>query len=51
MIGDKGVLMCFNESDGQVPLAGRHDKLEAGRVNDWPDEGICSSPVVEGDRL
>src|SRR5262249_8223292 len=28
-----------------------YDKLAAGRVNDWPDEGICSSPVVEGDRL
>src|SRR5262249_13409710 len=28
-----------------------HDKLAAGRVNDWPLEGICSTPVVEGDRL
>src|SRR5207249_3088730 len=28
-----------------------HDKLPAGRVVDWPLQGICSSPVVEGDRL
>jgi outer membrane protein assembly factor BamB len=49
--GDKGILMCFREADGQFLWQAIHDKLEKGRVNDWPDEGICSSPVVEGDRL
>jgi outer membrane protein assembly factor BamB len=49
--GDKGVLMCFRESDGEFLWQYISDKLEAGRVNDWPEEGICSSPVVEGDRL
>ena len=49
--GDKGILMCFNEADGKFLWQAIHDKLDAGRVNDWPDEGICSSPVVEGDRL
>ncbi len=49
--GDKGVLMCFNESDGKFLWQAVHDKLPAGRVNDWPEEGICSSPIVEGDRL
>jgi outer membrane protein assembly factor BamB len=49
--GDKGVLMCFRESDGEFLWQAVHDKLPAGRVNDWPDEGICSSPIVEGDRL
>jgi outer membrane protein assembly factor BamB len=49
--GDKGVLMCFRESDGKFLWQMVHDKLPAGRVNDWPEEGICSSPVVEGDRL
>jgi outer membrane protein assembly factor BamB len=49
--GDKGVLMCFKESDGTLIWQAVHDKLPAGRVNDWPEEGICSSPVVEGDRL
>jgi outer membrane protein assembly factor BamB len=49
--GDKGVLMCFRESDGKFLWQQVHDKLAAGRVQDWPLEGICSTPVVEGDRL
>lgn len=49
--GDKGILMCFRESDGQFLWQAVHDKLPAGRVNDWPYEGICSSPVVQGNRL
>ena len=27
------------------------DKLPSGRVNDWPLQGICSAPFVDGDRL
>src|SRR5262249_25217113 len=49
--GDKGILMCFREADGHFLWQAIHDKLPAGRVNDWPKEGICSSPVVEGNRL
>jgi outer membrane protein assembly factor BamB len=49
--GDKGIVMCFRESDGKFLWQHVHDKLAAGRVNDWPLEGICSSPLVEGDRL
>lgn len=49
--GDKGILMCFQESDGKFLWQAIHDKLPAGRVNDWPWEGICSSPVIEGDRI
>jgi outer membrane protein assembly factor BamB len=49
--GDKGILMCFREDTGEFLWQYISDKLDAGRVNDWPDEGICSSPVVEGDRL
>jgi outer membrane protein assembly factor BamB len=48
---DMGVLMCFNESDGKFLWQTTYKKLEAGRVNDWPNEGICSSPFVEGDYL
>lgn len=51
IVGDKGVLMCFNEADGKFLWQAAHDKLPAGRVNDWPREGICSSPFVEGNRL
>ena len=27
------------------------EKLPAGRVNDWPEQGICSTPCVEGKRM
>jgi len=46
--GDKGILMAFRESDGEFLWQAVSDKLPAGRVNDWPFQGICSSPLVEG---
>lgn len=49
--GDRGVLMCFRESDGEFMWQHTNEKLAAGRVNDWPFQGVCSSPLVEGDRL
>jgi outer membrane protein assembly factor BamB len=45
--GDKGILMAFRESDGAFLWQAVHDKLAAGRANDWPFQGICSSPLVE----
>jgi outer membrane protein assembly factor BamB len=45
--GDKGVMMAFRESDGQFLWQSVHDKLAAGRANDWPFQGICSSPLVD----
>jgi outer membrane protein assembly factor BamB len=49
--GDRGVLMCFRESDGKFLWQQANEKLPAGRANDWPYQGVCSSPMVEGDRL
>lgn len=49
--GDKGVLMCFRESDGKFLWQAVTDKLPSGLVNDWPQEGVCSTPIVEGKRL
>lgn len=49
--GDRGVIMAFNESDGKFLWQSAHAKLASGRVNDWPQQGICSAPFVEGDRL
>ena len=49
--GDRGVLVCFNESDGKFLWQLTREKLPQGRVNDWPLQGICSAPVVEGNRL
>jgi outer membrane protein assembly factor BamB len=48
---DLGVLMAFNENNGKFLWQNAFPKLAAGRVNDWPLEGLCSSPVVEGDKL
>src|SRR5207253_11322211 len=31
---DKGIIMCFRESDGKFLWQAVHDKLAAGRVND-----------------
>lgn len=45
--GDRGVLMAFRESDGEFLWQITHDKLAAGRVNDWPYQGVCSSPSLK----
>ena len=42
--GDRGVLMCFRESDGKFLWQHTNEKLPAGRANDWPYQGVCSSP-------
>ena len=49
--GDKGNILCFRESDGAFLWQAVFDKLDAGRVNDWPLQGICSTAYVDGDRL
>jgi outer membrane protein assembly factor BamB len=49
--GDRGVVMAFRESDGSFLWQMTHEKLVAGRVNDWPYQGVASSPLVEGDRV
>ncbi|HUG53482.1 MAG TPA: PQQ-binding-like beta-propeller repeat protein [Vicinamibacteria bacterium] len=48
---DRGVVMAFEEEDGDFLWQMTHEKLPAGRVNDWPQQGICSTPYVEGNRL
>ena len=49
--GDKGVIVCLDEKTGKFLWQATHDKLPTGRVNDWPEQGICSSPWVSGDRI
>jgi outer membrane protein assembly factor BamB len=48
---DKGILMCFDEETGRFLWQAVHDKLESGQVNDWPREGLPSTPAVEGNRV
>ena len=45
--GDKGIVMCFNQADGKFLWQAVHDKLSSGRVSDWPEQGICSTGVLE----
>jgi outer membrane protein assembly factor BamB len=49
--GDKGVVLCFEEKTGEFLWQLTRDKLGTGRVNDWPEQGICSSAAVEENRV
>ena len=49
--GDMGVLLCFEEETGRFLWQHSSRKLNSGRVNDWPQQGVCSTPVIDGDRL
>ncbi|MDX2200844.1 MAG: PQQ-binding-like beta-propeller repeat protein [Phycisphaerae bacterium] len=49
--GDKGLIVCVDEKTGKFLWQATHDKLPTGQVNDWPEQGICSSPCVVGDKL
>ncbi len=48
---DLGIVMCFEEAGGKFVWQAVHEKLPGGQVIDWPLQGICSSPYVDGDRL
>lgn len=47
---DLGVLVCFDEKDGKFLWQHSSEKLPTGRVHDWPDQGICCAPMIDGDR-
>ncbi len=49
--GDRGVLLCLNESDGSLCWQLVVPRIEGDRHNDWPMIGICSSPTVEDNRI
>jgi len=49
--GDKGIVMAFREADGTFLWQMVHEKLPTGEANDWPYQGVCSSPSVVDERL
>ena len=51
VVGDRGVVMAFDRRDGSFRWQITHEKLEAGDVNDWPLQGVCSTPSFDGERL
>ncbi|MCC7476051.1 MAG: PQQ-binding-like beta-propeller repeat protein [Pirellulales bacterium] len=48
---DLGCLLCFDTATGKFLWQHSSEKLPTGRVHDWPLQGICCAPLVEGDRL
>jgi outer membrane protein assembly factor BamB len=48
---DLGALICFDEKTGEFLWQHSSPKLPTGRVHDWPLQGVCCSPVVDGQRL
>ncbi len=48
---DLGCLIAFDEKTGKFLWQHSSEKLPTGRVHDWPLQGICCSPLVEGDKL
>jgi outer membrane protein assembly factor BamB len=49
--GDRSILMCLDEKTGEFLWQLVVPKLPSGKVNDWENLGILSSPTVEGDRV
>ena len=48
---DLGVLLCIDEQTGKFLWQLSRPKLASGRVHDWPLQGLCGTPVVDGNRL
>jgi len=48
---DLGCLLCFDEETGEFLWQHSSEKLPTGRVHDWPLQGICCAPYVDGERL
>jgi outer membrane protein assembly factor BamB len=48
---DLGCLLAFDVKNGDFLWQDSSEKLPTGRVHDWPLQGICCAPLVEGDRL
>ena len=48
---DLGCLLCFDEATGKFLWQASSPKLPAGRVNDWPLQGICSTVYCDDSRV
>jgi outer membrane protein assembly factor BamB len=49
--GDRSILMVFDERTGEFLWQLVVPKLKSGKVNDWENLGLLSSPTVEGNRV
>jgi outer membrane protein assembly factor BamB len=48
---DRGVLLCLDKRSGDLLWQYSSAKLPTGKIHDWPEIGICSTPLVEGNRM
>lgn len=48
---DLGCMLAFREQTGEFLWQYSSEKLATGRVNDWPLQGIPSTPCVEKNRM
>jgi len=50
--GDRGVLLCLNETDGSLCWQLVVPRIEGGdKYKDWPRISMCSPPTVDGERV
>lgn len=49
-IGDRGIVMVFDEYTGEFKWQLVSPKMGSGKVNDWEYLGICASPTIVGDK-
>ncbi len=49
--GDRGILQCFDEKTGAYLWQLVVPKLKSGKVNDWENLGVLSSPFIDGNRV
>ncbi len=47
---DRGVVMAFGAADGTFLWQMTHEKLPETKLHDWPLQGVCSTPAIEGNR-
>ncbi len=50
-VGDRSILMVFDEKTGEFLWQLVVPKLISGKVNDWEGLGLLSSPTVQGNRV
>jgi outer membrane protein assembly factor BamB len=49
--GSKAIVACFNEADGKFLWQAVHDMPGPRIAREAANDGMCSSPTVEGDKL
>ncbi|HSJ02499.1 MAG: PQQ-binding-like beta-propeller repeat protein [Verrucomicrobium sp.] len=47
-IGDRGIVMAFDEKTGKYLYQMVSPKMGTGKVNDWEYLGVCASPTIVG---